>query len=99
MSESDYWKAPPQKRKAVNYRFPRDLVLSLEAAQELFRLLALRDDEDPDGVTATYTTERLLRVSLDGLWLQVGAPAGLQGMPRTPEEWERLKKSLLKPKR
>lgn len=99
MSESDYWKAPPQKRKAVNYRFPHDLTLNLEAAQTLFRLLALRDGDDPDAVTATFTAERLLRVSLDGLWLQVGAPAGLQGMPRNPEEWERLKKSLLKPKR
>lgn len=98
---SEYWKAPPEKREAVNYRFPRDLKANLQAAQELFRVLAVLEGSDPEAVTATYTAERLLRVSLDGLWAQVGAPAGLQGMPRNAEEWEKLKKSLTKrqPKR
>lgn len=94
MADTDYWK-PPDKRVAVNLRLPADLKAHLDGVQQLWRILAEADGEDPDLVTFTYVCERLMRVGVDGVWAQVGEPAGLRGMPRTPEEWTRLKASIL----
>jgi hypothetical protein len=96
--DSDYWKAPPERRVAVNARLPRSLKLHLDAVQQLWRTMAELDGSDPDTVTTTYVIERLLTVGVDGVWAQVGQLAGLQGMPRNPEEWERLRKALAKNK-
>lgn len=93
---SDYWKTPPQKRVSLTVRIPRDVKLHLEGVQELWRVLAQLDGSDPDSVNMTYVVERLLSVGIDGVWAQVGQLAGLDGMPRNPEEWDRLKKALAK---
>lgn len=95
MADTEYWRAP-ERRVAVNLRLPADLKAHLDGVQELWRVLAAADGEDPDLVTFTHVCERLLRVGVDGVWGQVGHSAGLQGMPRNPEEWERLKAAILK---
>lgn len=95
---SEYWKAPPERRVAVNARLPRSLKLHLDAVQQLWRTIAELEGNDPAAVTTTYVIERLLSVGVDGVWAQVGQLAGLNGMPRTPEEWERLRKALAKHK-
>ena len=98
MPDSDYWKAPPEKRVAVNARLPRSLKLHLEGVQQLWRVMAELEGKDSSTITVTYVIERLLSVGVDGVWAQAGHLAGLQGMPRNPEEWERLRKALTKHK-
>lgn len=91
---SDYWQTPPQKRETLTVRIPKDLKAHLEGVIELWRALAVIDGSDPEQVNLTYVVERLLRVGVDGVWAQVGEPAGLSGMPRNKEEWELLKASM-----
>lgn len=93
---SEYWQTPPQKRVTLTVRIPKDVKEHLDGVIELWRILAQLDHADPDSVSLTYVVERMLRVGVDGVWAQVGHQAGLDGMPRTPEEWERLKTALMK---
>lgn len=98
MADTDYWKTPPQKRVTLTVRIPEDVKLHLDAVIQLWKVMAQLNHSDPEQVTLTYVVERLLRVGVDGVWAQAGAQAGLDGMPRTPEEWEQLKAALLKKK-
>lgn len=93
---SQYWQTPPQKRVTLTVRVPEDVKEHLEGVIQLWRILAKLNHSDPEQVTLTYVVERMLRVGVDGVWAQAGAQAGLDGMPRTPEEWQALEAALLK---
>lgn len=94
MPDDTYWKAPPRKRVLLTTRQPEDVRAGLETVRELWRLRAELNGDDADAIDLTYVVERLLRVGIDGAWGQALHAAGLERVPSTPEEWQRLRKSL-----
>lgn len=94
MADDTYWKAPPRKRVLLTTRQPEDVRAGLETVRELWRLRAELNGDDADAIDLTYVVERLLRVGIDGAWGQALEAAGLEHVPSTPEEWQRLRRAL-----
>ena len=94
MPDDTYWKAPPRKRVLLTTRQPEDVRAGLETVRELWRLRAELNGDDADAIDLTYVVERLLRVGIDGAWGQALHASGLKHIPRTPEEWQQLRKAL-----
>jgi hypothetical protein len=94
MPDDTYWKAPPRKRVLLTTRQPEDVRAGLETVRELWRLRAELNGDDADAIDLTFVVERLLRVGIDGAWGQALHAAGLEHIPRTPEEWQQLRKGL-----
>ena len=94
MADDTYWKAPPRKRVLLTTRQPEDVRAGLETVRELWRLRAELNGDDADAIDLTYVVERLLRVGIDGAWGQALHAAGLEHVPQTPEDWQKLRKGL-----
>lgn len=86
----NYFEPPPEPRVAVNMRLPVGLKAHLDAIVKLWQVMADAQGVDSTNVNLTYVCERLLRVGVDGVWAQTGGKAGLTGMPRTDEDWDKL---------
>lgn len=102
----------PEKRVPLNFRVPASLKRDLQAIMDTWQWMAeARADAEaeaskkPDAeakardvkdVDLTFVCERLLRIGLEGAWAQMGQRAGLEGMPSSPSEWDRLRKSIVK---
>ena len=92
----NYYSPPPEKRVPLNIRVPGSLKDRLNAIVKLWRVIAEANGHDPDSIDLTFVCERLLQIGDDGVWAQAGRGAGLDGMPRDDEEWDRLVKAIYK---
>jgi hypothetical protein len=95
VADVDYFELP-EKRVALNLKVPESLKEHLRAVVKLWKVMAEARGSDPSDIDLTYVSVRLLKIGVDGAWSQVGAMAGLDGMPKDDEEWARLRKAILK---
>ncbi len=93
---TNYYSPPPEKRVPLNIRVPSSLKDRLNAIVKLWRAIAEAHGHDPDAIDLTYVCERLLQIGDDGVWAQAGRQVGLDGMPQSDEEWDRLIKAIYK---
>lgn len=94
-SMPDYFDLP-EKRVPLNFRVPTSLKEQLQGVMKAWKWMAEARGRDPKDVDLTFVCERLLRGGLDAAWAQMGQSADLDGMPKTEEEWARLRKTIFK---
>lgn len=75
-------------------RLPVSLKANLKAIVKLWQAMAEAQGHDPSNIDMTFVCERLLRIGADGVWAQAGTSAGISGMPKTDDEWDRLVASI-----
>ncbi len=84
----------PEKKVAINIRVRTSLKKQLQDVVRLWTLMAEAKGSDPGDIDLTFVCERLLLVGVEGVWAQVGAVGGIEGMPKSDEEWATLAKAL-----
>lgn len=91
----DYFE-PPEKRIQLNFRVRASLKAQLQDVVRLWKIMAMARGTEPEDIDLTYVAERLLKVGVEGTWAQVLSFAGLDGMPKTDEDWTKLERAILK---
>lgn len=92
---SEYFDAP-ERRVPVSARVDESIKQGIELLIPLWRSRAIALGRDPEMVDQAHVIRRLLRVGVEGALAQALKQAGLKQMPRTPDEWKQLEKSLEK---
>ena len=86
----------PERRVPLNFRVPESLKEQLHSVVDLWKIMARARGRDPKPIDMTHVCESLLKIGLDAVWAQVGQMAGLDGMPKSKDEWAALEKAIVK---
>ncbi len=86
----------PEKRVALNFKVPEHVRERVADLVVLYGLMAEASGKDPKDVDTTHVCNDLIEFGIEEAWKQIGERAGLPGMPANNDEWEALKKALVK---
>ncbi len=86
----------PEKRVPLNFKVPEHVRERVEELVELYGLMHEARGKDKKDVDITHVCNDLIEWGIDVAWATIGKKAGIEGMPQNADEWDRLKKALVR---